>query len=82
MTSDGEERPSEQRIREAVALGEDVRYFLVACPKDMVMYSDAVKTAGHADRLTVTDIAQLVARAVGLETLQAPIAERTTIERE
>lgn len=69
MTSDGEERSSEQRIREAVALGEDVRYFLLACPKDMVMYSDAVKTTDHADRLTVTDIAQLVARAVGLETL-------------
>lgn len=55
-----DERPSENRIREAVALGEAVRYFVVACPKDMVMYSDAVKTTGHEDRLEVVDIAQLL----------------------
>jgi Fe-S oxidoreductase len=62
--SDLEERPSENRIREAVALGDDVRYFVVACPKDMVMYSDAVKTTGHEDRLQVVDVAQLVEQAM------------------
>jgi Fe-S oxidoreductase len=40
-----EERPSEQRIREAQALG-DLDYFLVSCPKDLAMYSDAVKVVG------------------------------------
>ena len=59
-----EERPSENRIREAVALGDDVRFFVVACPKDMVMYADAVKTTGHEDRLEVVDVVQLLERAL------------------
>jgi Fe-S oxidoreductase len=45
---DGEstgERPSEQRIREAQGLGH-LDYFLVSCPKDLAMYSDAVKVVG------------------------------------
>jgi Fe-S oxidoreductase len=58
-----EERPSENRIREAVALGDDVKFFVVSCPKDMVMYSDAVKTTGNEGRLEVVDIAQLIERA-------------------
>jgi Fe-S oxidoreductase/nitrate reductase gamma subunit len=57
------ERPSENRIREAVALGDDVRFFVVSCPKDMIMYSDAVKTTGNEGRIEVIDIAQLVERA-------------------
>ena len=60
----GRERPSENRIREAVALGVDT--FVVACPKDYAMYSDAVKTSGHEGRLVVRDIAELVGEAVGL----------------
>jgi Fe-S oxidoreductase/nitrate reductase gamma subunit len=59
-----EERPSESRIREAVGLGDDVRYFVVACPKDMVMYSDAVKTTGYEGRLEVVDVAQLLDRSL------------------
>ena len=62
-----EERPSENRIREAVALGDDVRFFVVACPKDLVMYSDAVKTTGNEGRLEVVDVAQLIERAVDTE---------------
>jgi len=58
-----EERPAENRIREAVALGDDVKFFVVSCPKDMVMYSDAVKTTGNEGRLEVVDIAQLIERA-------------------
>lgn len=56
------ERPSENRIREAVAL--DIAYFVVACPKDVTMYSDAVKTTGHDDRLAVRDITLLVQEAL------------------
>jgi Fe-S oxidoreductase len=55
------ERPSENRIREAVALGVD--HFVVACPKDFVMYTDAVKTTGNEDTITVIDLVQLVERA-------------------
>ncbi len=57
----GSERPSESRIREAVAVGVD--YFVVACPKDFVMYTDAVKTTGNEDRIQVVDLIQLVDRA-------------------
>ena len=56
------ERPSENRIREAAEL--DVNYFVVSCPKDVTMYSDAAKTTGHDGALTVQDITQLVAAAV------------------
>jgi hypothetical protein len=58
-----------------VQLGEDLRYFVVACPKDMAMYSDAVKTTGYEGRLVVTDIARLVASAVGFE--EAPVFAAT-----
>ncbi len=57
----GAERPSENRIREAVALGVD--HFVVACPKDYVMYTDAVKTTGNEGKLTVIDLVQLVDQA-------------------
>ncbi|HEX9030245.1 MAG TPA: (Fe-S)-binding protein, partial [Streptosporangiaceae bacterium] len=65
------ERPSESRIREAVALGVD--HFVVACPKDFVMYSDAVKTTGNEDRITVIDLVQLVDRA------RRPVAALETV---
>jgi Fe-S oxidoreductase/nitrate reductase gamma subunit len=65
------ERPSENRIREAAALG--VELFVVACPKDLAMYSDAVKTTGHEDRLTVVDIVSLVAEAQTRAALSAGV---------
>ena len=39
------ERPSEQRIREAQALG-DLDYFVVTCPKDLTMYTAAAVAVG------------------------------------
>jgi len=56
------ERPSENRIREAVSVGVDT--FVVACPKDMTMYSDAAKTTGNEDSMAVVDMIQLVEAAV------------------
>ncbi len=56
-------RPSEDRIREAVALGERVTSFVVACPKDVTMYDDAIKTTGSADRLVLEELSELVAEA-------------------
>jgi len=58
-----QERPAENRIREAVAL-EGVQTFVVACPKDLAMFRDAVKTTGHEDKLAVKDLAELVAEAM------------------
>jgi Fe-S oxidoreductase/nitrate reductase gamma subunit len=59
----GRERPSEMRIREAAAL-TDVRDFVVACPKDVTMFKDAVKTTGNENRLQVRDVIELVYEAM------------------
>ena len=61
------ERPSENRIKEALALG-DAKYFIVACPKDKVMYTAAVQALGVEDRIEVRDIVDLIKfapRAIG-----------------
>jgi Fe-S oxidoreductase len=54
------ERPSENRIREALALG-DVELFVVACPKDKVMYAAAVDALGVSETIRVVDVAELLA---------------------
>lgn len=59
----GQERPSENRIREAVGLGE-LDYFVVSCPKDVTMYEDAIKTSGHADDIELRELTELVRDAV------------------
>jgi len=64
------ERPSESRIREAVAL-DGVNYFVVACPKDVTMYRDAVKTTGQEERIIVKDIIELVGEALEISTVDA-----------
>jgi Fe-S oxidoreductase len=79
VTPDGE-RPAENRIREALAAlslsepkangkkgaGPDpILLFVVACPKDVIMYTDAVKTTGNEGRIEVRDIVQLVEEALG-----------------
>jgi Fe-S oxidoreductase len=58
-----EERPSEVRVREAAAL-EGVQSLVVACPKDVTMFRDAVKTTGNEERLTVKDLIELVYEAL------------------
>ncbi len=62
---DMQQRPSENRIEEA--LGVRVDHFTVACPKDMSMYSDAVKTSGHEDEMVVRDLIDYVCEAMDLE---------------
>ena len=57
------ERPAEARIREAIAL-EGARAFVVACPKDLTMYQDALKTTGHEARLVIKDLIELVHEAL------------------
>jgi Fe-S oxidoreductase len=59
----GQERPSENRIREAVGLGE-IDYFVVSCPKDVTMYEDAIKTSGNAERLALRELTELIEEAV------------------
>jgi Fe-S oxidoreductase/nitrate reductase gamma subunit len=57
------ERPSESRIHEAVKLNE-VSIFVVACPKDITMYRDAVKTTGMENHIVVKDLIELVEEAL------------------
>ncbi len=58
------ERPAESRVREALALGVDC--LVVACPKDLAMFQDAIKTVGAEKRLRVADLAELVFEATNL----------------
>ncbi len=67
---DMHQRPSVNRIEEALWIG--VGLFTVACPKDMSMYSDAVKTSGFEDRIEVRDLIDYVCEAMGLEKIVAP----------
>ncbi|HET9081512.1 MAG TPA: (Fe-S)-binding protein, partial [Trebonia sp.] len=71
------ERPSENRIKEAALL--DVSQFIVSCPKDVTMYSDAAKTTGHDGTLAVRDITLLVAEAMAPVT-EEPRAEEVTVQ--
>ncbi len=52
------ERPSESRIKEALSLGVD--YLVVTCPKDVIMFRDAVKTTDSEDRIAVKELLELV----------------------
>ena len=54
---------SEQRIAEALEI-PGVQYFVVACPKDVTMYRDAVKTSGQEGKIEVKDLVELVEEAV------------------
>lgn len=57
------ERPSEARIREAAELKE-VQALVVACPKDVTMFQDALKTTGYEGRIVVKDLVDLVHEAL------------------
>jgi Fe-S oxidoreductase/nitrate reductase gamma subunit len=61
--SDGAGKISEMRIREAVSTGADI--LVTACPLCLVMLEDARKTAAVEDRIQVSDLGELVARALG-----------------
>jgi Fe-S oxidoreductase len=69
------EKPAEKRICEALKVlddpfRKDVPLFVVACPKDVAMYTDAVKTSGNEGKIIVKDIIELVVEAMPLEKLK------------
>jgi len=59
------ERPAESRVKEAAGI-PGVETLVVACPKDLVMFQDAIKTAGLEGKLVVKDTIELVGEAAGL----------------
>jgi Fe-S oxidoreductase len=56
------ERPAESRVREAAGL-PGVGTLVVSCPKDLVMFQDALKTTGLEEKLVVKDLMELVEQA-------------------
>ena len=58
----GSRRPSDQRIDEASAIPA-LDYFIVACPKDVVMYQEAISAAGTTTDLELMEVSQLVLEA-------------------
>ena len=75
MELDEEEKPSEERLREALedtAAGSAVEKFVVACPMCMTMYEDGRKTGGFEDDIEIVDVAELIVEA--LETKDATIS--------
>jgi hypothetical protein len=38
---------------------------VVACPKDVTMYEDAIKTSGHAEQIELRELTELIEEAVG-----------------
>jgi Fe-S oxidoreductase len=74
LAKEGSRRPSEQRIDEAVGLGE-LDYFVVACPKDVTMYEDAIKTSGHQGEIELRELSELVLEALELPPLTLATAE-------
>ena len=63
------ERPAESRVKEAASL-PGVSTLVVTCPKDLVMFQDAVKTAGIEDQLVVKDLLELVVEAAELNSAE------------
>jgi Fe-S oxidoreductase len=61
----GQERPSVNRIHEAAGL-PDVTLFVVSCPKDVTMYEDAIRASGHAERIELRELTELIEEAFGL----------------
>lgn len=75
----GTQKPSENRVHEAAALG-GIDVFVTCCPKDLTMFEDARKTGGHEKDFIVSDLAELVAEAIELKSINLkdlpPLADR------
>jgi Fe-S oxidoreductase len=56
------ERPAESRVREAAQTG--VTTLVTACPKDLVMFQNALKPTGLEGKLMVKDVMELVDEAL------------------
>jgi len=58
------ERPAVSRVHEAAML-DNVHTLVVVCPKDLVMFQDAIKTTGLEEKLEVRELSELVEQAMG-----------------
>jgi len=65
----GKEKPAQIRIREAARI-EALEVFVVACPKDLTMFEDAVKTTGNEGRIAVRELLELLEPCVTCDLAQ------------
>jgi len=65
----GKEKPAQIRIREAARI-EALELFVVACPKDLTMFEDAVKTTGNEGRIAVRELLELLEQCVTSDAAQ------------
>lgn len=56
--------PNSLRLKPNGQSASSIPLFVVACPKDVAMFADAVKTSGNEDKLVVKDIIELVVDAM------------------
>ena len=54
-----QDKPSHIRMREAAGI-EGLQVFAVACPKDLTMFEDALKTTGNEGRFVVRELIELI----------------------
>jgi Fe-S oxidoreductase len=66
LRAEGSQRPSESRIDEAIGLA-GLDYFVVACPKDVTMYEDAIKTSGHQGEIELREISELLLESLAFD---------------
>jgi Fe-S oxidoreductase len=57
------EHPALARVREAASL-KGVRTLVVVCPKDLVMFQDAIRRTGLEEKLEVKELSELVEQAM------------------
>lgn len=55
----GKDKPSHIRMREAAEI-DGLQVFAVACPKDLTMFEDALKTTGNEGRFVVRELIELI----------------------
>ena len=66
------ERPAENRIKEAVSL-PGIQTLVTSCPKDLVMFQDALKTSGNENKLEIKDLSELVSEVLDEESKEDKI---------
>jgi Fe-S oxidoreductase len=66
----GKEKPAQIRIREAAQI-DGLEVFVVACPKDLTMFEDAVKTTGNEGRIVVRELLELIEECAARSVAQA-----------
>jgi Fe-S oxidoreductase len=65
MDLEEEEKPSEERLREALedTPSDEIDRFVVACPMCVTMYEDGRKTGGYEDDIEIVDLTELLVEA-------------------